>query len=217
MERTQTGSPKLSIIIAVYNVEYLVTTALNSIPRRPDIEVIAYDDGSTDFTLPILRNFEKNNTDLRFKLLVGDKNRGAGYARNRLLEAASGEWFHSLDGDDWLYTDVYSGLVDYLYETDADVVGFNLIMNDGSVHQLTDANKRVICAQTVRFTRREFAAGIMFPEDGLFGEDWHFNEAVLKRNPKTVYTNRNAYHYNHPRVGSLCDRYEKGLLKCSID
>ena len=125
-------------------------------------------------------------------------------------------YFHTLDGDDYLYTDEYSSLVDFLYTTDADVVGFNLIMNNGSVHQLVDANKQIICAQTVRFIRRDFVKGITFPEDGLFGEDWHYNEALLKRNPKTIYTNRNAYHYNHPRIGSLCDQYEKGTLKCSI-
>lgn len=215
MEGTHSATPKLTIIIPAYNVGWMVTTALHSIPVRDDIEVLVYDDGSSDNTLAVLRTFAKE-TGLNFTLMVGDKNRGAGYAKNRMLEAAKGEYFHTLDSDDYLYTDVYSGLVDFLYETDADVVGFNLIMNNGSVHQLMDSNKQAICAQTVRFIRREFVKGITFPEDGLFGEDWHFNEALLKRNPKVIYTNRNAYHYNHPRIGSLCDQFERGTLKCSI-
>ena len=39
--------PKLSILIPVWNQEELVIKALDSIPRRDDIEVLAYDDGST--------------------------------------------------------------------------------------------------------------------------------------------------------------------------
>ena len=215
MEGTPTATPKLTIIIPAYNVGCLVETALRSIPHRDDIEVIAYDDGSTDNTLAVISDFARES-DINLTIIAGVRNRGTGYAKNRLLEVARGDYFHTLDGDDYLYTDEYSSLVDFLYTTDADVVGFNLIMNNGSVHQLVDANKQIICAQTVRFIRRDFVKGITFPEDGLFGEDWHYNEALLKRNPKTIYTNRNAYHYNHPRIGSLCDQYEKGTLKCSI-
>jgi len=208
-------TPKLSVIVPVYNVGFLVTTALESIPRRPDIEVIAYDDGSTDHTLQILQNYAKD-TDLNLRVMVGGENHGAGYAKNRMLEVASGEWFHALDSDDYVYTDVYNELVDYLYRSDMDVVCFSLQMNDGSIHHLTEASRDTICAQTVRFIRREFAKGIKFPEDGSFGEDWHYNRALMARYPHIIYTDRVAYHYNHPRIGSLCDLFEKGLIECNI-
>ena len=217
MERTQTETPKLSIIVPVYNTEHLVTTALESIPRRPDIEVIAYDDGSTDRTLPILKNYAMD-TDLNLRVMVGGENHGTGYAKNRMLEVAKGEWFHALDSDDYVYTDVYNELVDYLYKTNMDVVCFSLQMNDGSIHRLTTQSRDIICAQTVRFIRREFVKGkISFHEDGSFGEDWHYNKALMALYPHIIYTDRVAYHYNHPREGSLCDKFEKGLIECFID
>ena len=42
---------KLSIIVPVYNQENLIIRALDSIPKREDIEVIVVNDGSTDSTL----------------------------------------------------------------------------------------------------------------------------------------------------------------------
>jgi glycosyltransferase involved in cell wall biosynthesis len=43
-------TPKVSVIIPVYNQEVLVLKALDSIPTRDDIEIIVIDDGSTDDT-----------------------------------------------------------------------------------------------------------------------------------------------------------------------
>lgn len=207
----RTETPKLSVIIPVYNVEYLVTRALKSIPRRHDIEVIAYDDGSSDNTLTILESYAKT-TDLNLRVMVGGENNGTGYAKNRMLETAKGEWFHNLDSDDYLLTDVYNELVDYLYVADMDVVVFNLRINSGEILPLNAHTQDSTCAQIARFIRRDFAKGITYPEDGHFAEDWHYNRALMARNPRIIYTDRTAYHYNSPRVGSLCDQYLKGLI-----
>lgn len=202
---------KLSILIPVYNQEELVIKCLDSIPRRDDIEVLVRDDGSTDSTLKNLRAYAKQ-TDLNMKVFANKKNLGVSATFNRLLESAQGEYFHGVGSDDYLFTEEYSKLIDSLYETDADIVCLNLINNDGNIYMVTHASERVYCGQGCRFVRKAFAEGLTYPEDIKVGEDWYFNNELLARNPKVVYSGRLVYHYNYPREGSLCWQKIRGLL-----
>lgn len=202
---------KLSILIPVFNQEELVIKCLDSIPRRKDIEVLVRDDGSTDSTLKNLRLYAKN-TDLNMRVFANKKNLGVSATLNRLVESAQGEYFHGVGSDDYLFTSEYSSLVDSLYETDADVVCLNLINNEGKLYILSPETERLYCGQGCRFVRKAFAEGIIYPEDKKTGEDWFFNNELLARNPKVVYSNVLAYHYNFPREGSLCWITLRGLL-----
>lgn len=196
-------SVKLSILTPVWNQEELVIRALDSIPRRDDIEVIVCNDGSTDNTLKNLREYA-DKTDLNVRVLSNRKNKGVAATANRLLEAANGEFFHFLMSDDYLLTDAYNALVDGLYDTDADVVCMDLIENSGTEYVLDgDQSGNYYCAQACRFIRREFVKGIAYPEEVRVGEDAYFHKEMMDRKPKVVYTKKAAYHYNYPRVGSL--------------
>ena len=196
-------SVKLSILTPVWNQEELVIRALDSIPRRDDIEVIVCNDGSTDNTLKNLKDYAAK-TDLNMRVLSNRKNKGVAATANRLLEAATGEFFHFLMSDDYLLTDAYNALVDGLYDTDADVVCMDLIENSGTEYVLdNEQSGNYYCAQACRFIRREFVKGIAYPEEVRVGEDAYFHKEMMDRKPKVVYTKKAAYHYNYPRVGSL--------------
>lgn len=201
---------KLSILIPVYNQEELVIKALENLPRRNDIEVLVNDDGSSDSTLDRLKAYRDAHPELNMVVYTNGFNRGVAYTKNRLLEAAKGEYFHIHDSDDYVYTDLYSGLIDRL--DGADIYCMNLIVNDGSILDVTEDTNGLYCAQIARFIRKSFAEGIEFPEDVRAGDDWFFANALLERNPATVYTGIPAYHYNFPREGSLCDLRLKGIL-----
>lgn len=201
---------KLSILIPVYNQENLVIKALDNLPRRYDVEVLACDDGSTDNTLANLLEYKDKHPDLNLNVYTNGENRGVAYTKNRLLDSANGEYFHIHDSDDYVYTFNYSSVIDML--NGADIYCMDLIVNDGSVLAVTDSSKKLYCAQIARFIRKKFADGIEFPENVRAGDDWYFAEALLERNPKTVYTGIQAYHYNFPREGSLCDLRIKGIL-----
>jgi hypothetical protein len=91
--------PAISVIIPTHNRSHLLARALASLPQGLGdlLEVIVVDDGSTDDTGSIVRNSGRKVTFLR------QAQAGPGAARNRGLEAASGEYVAFLDSDDvWL-------------------------------------------------------------------------------------------------------------------
>ena len=200
----------LSILSCFYNEEEFVDKLLDSVPRRKDIEIIARDDASTDETYARLLKYRWSHPDLNLIVLHDDVNHGPFYNANRLLEAATGEYIHFLDGDDYLYTDEYNAAVNQLDGTDC--VYINLRINSGMVFGLSEGTRVGFCAPTTKFVRRKFAEGIRFPENEKNAGDWFYNNELLDRNPTCKYTQLVAYHYNHPREGSIYDLLSKGQL-----
>ena len=95
-----TTEPKVSVIIPVYNVEKYLHECLDSIINQTltDIEIICVDDGSTDASLSILKDYEAK--DPRVKVLT-TPHLFAGHARNVGLKVACGEYLSFLDADDF--------------------------------------------------------------------------------------------------------------------
>ena len=203
-------TPKLSILSVFYNEEQYVDKLLDSIPRRNDIEVIARDDASTDSTYEKLLAYQAAHPELNLTVLHDNVNHGAFYNANRVLEAATGEYIHFVDGDDYVYTDAYNAAIDQLDGTDC--VYINLRINSGITFVLSEESRVALCAPTTKFVRRAFAEGIRFPEHEKNAGDWYYNPELLGRHPTSKYTQICAYHYNHPREGSIYDRLSKGLL-----
>lgn len=91
----------VSVIIPTYNRGHLVGEAIQSVLNQDirdcSLEIIIVDDGSVDDTQDVVAQFGK---DVRY---IYQDNQGVGAARNRGVEAASGEWLAFLDSDDlWL-------------------------------------------------------------------------------------------------------------------
>lgn len=97
--------PKVSVIIPVYNAEKYLRNCLDSVVSQTlrDIEIICVDDGSTDNSLAILREYEKN--DARVAVLH-QSNINAGAARNNGFARATGEYLAFLDADDFFKSDM---------------------------------------------------------------------------------------------------------------
>jgi glycosyltransferase involved in cell wall biosynthesis len=188
----------------------LVVRCLDSIPRRDDIEVIARDDASTDNTRGVLLKYKKEHPDLNLRVYWDDVNHGCFYNANRTRKLATGEYFHYLDNDDYLYTAEYERAMRQL--NGEDIVFFNLRINSGFNFVLNEKTRVDLCSPISRFIRREFAEGIQFSEARRADCDYQFNLDLLARNPVCKYTDITAYHYNFPREGSLYDLMVKGLL-----
>lgn len=122
---------KVSVIIPVYNVEKYLRECLDSVVNQTleDIEIICIDDGSTDNSLNILKEYA--DKDSRFTILI-QHNKGAGSARNKGMEIAKGEYIGFVDSDDWIDLDYYEKLYEKAVKENADIVRttFNIIYTD---------------------------------------------------------------------------------------
>ena len=116
--------PLVSVIIPVYNVEKYIRECLDSIVGQTlkDIEIICVNDGSTDSSLEILKEYGAR--DKRITIL-SQENRGISSARNHGAEKASGEYFYFMDGDDILEKEALFKLYSLASEKALDVVYFD--------------------------------------------------------------------------------------------
>ncbi len=112
---------KVSVIIPIYNVEKYLRECLDSVVNQTlkDIEIICVNDGSTDNSLEILKEYKQK--DKRIKL-ISQKNYGAGVARNTGLNIANGEYLAFIDGDDFYENDFCRQMYDKAVDTNSDVV-----------------------------------------------------------------------------------------------
>jgi glycosyltransferase involved in cell wall biosynthesis len=100
----------VSVVIPVCNGERFVGAALRSVLEQsfPPLETIVVDDGSTDATRSVVRQFGER---VRY---CYEPHRGVAAARNRGVAIARGEWIAFLDADDQWYPDKLVSQVDYL-------------------------------------------------------------------------------------------------------
>lgn len=116
-------NPKISIIIPVYNVEKYLPQCLDSIINQTlkDIEIICIDDGSTDNSLNILKEYQKKDNRI---IIIEQQNGGAGKARNNGLKVARGKYLLFLDADDFFERNMCEKCYKKIEEEESDVLVF---------------------------------------------------------------------------------------------
>ena len=114
------GRPDISVIVPVYNAAPYLRQCLDSIlsQKVASLEVITVDDGSTDGSWDICREYEGRDPRLRALRIP---HAGSFPARNRGLDEARGEFLAFVDADDYLEPDAYESLLRAQRETGADV------------------------------------------------------------------------------------------------
>ncbi len=112
---------KVSVILPIYNVSSYLRQALDSVVNQTlkDIEIICIDDGSTDNSLDIVREYA--NKDSRFIVLTGP-NGGYGKAMNKGIDAATGEYIGIVEPDDYIEPQMYEELYNAASDNDLDLV-----------------------------------------------------------------------------------------------
>lgn len=96
------STPKISVIVPVYNTEKYLAESLDSVIRQTfkDIEIICVDDGSTDNSSNILSKYAKKDSRIK---VISQKNQGVITARNNAIKQAEGDYIYTLeDYDFWL-------------------------------------------------------------------------------------------------------------------
>lgn len=108
---------KYSVIIPYKDIVDLVVRAVQSVPDRPDIEVIIINNGTTE--LPASLFAGRHNVQVLWEAI----GKGAGAARNVGLEHAKGEWLLMLDADDFFTENAFE-IMDRYAEGEEDITFF---------------------------------------------------------------------------------------------
>lgn len=126
-------NPAVSILIPVYNAENYISECLNALQSQTfqDFEIICLNDGSTDNSLNILKDWSENFTKLK---IINQENNGVAVARNRLIKEAKGKYIAFVDADDIVSEDYLFKLYKAAEKEKADIVKcfFEEISADGN-------------------------------------------------------------------------------------
>ena len=190
---------KISIIMPAYNSEEFIRTSLSSIPKREDIEIIVVNDGSTDKTAEIAKEFN-------VVLIDRKENMGIGYSRREALAAAQGEYIMFFDSDDTIVQDNFNKALDML--DGSDIVYYDLKQNDGVVLHLTPDTKGIYPGAD-KFIKRNYINQFEYPTRRSY-EDVYFNGELHSKEHTDKYTNLIVVNYNFPRADSTSAKWARG-------
>ena len=110
-------SPKISVIIPLYNQKQFVGEAIESVLDQSysNIEIIVVNDGSTDDPLPELEKYRDKI------ILINQENRGLAGARNTGISNSTGDYIQLLDADDFLHKDKIKLQLEFCIAENCDV------------------------------------------------------------------------------------------------
>ena len=113
--------PKVSIIIPFNNVEDYIKQCLDSVLAQTleDIEVILINDASVDKSRKIVQKYA--DKDKRIKIIDIQERKGQGFARNRAIEIATGDYIGFVDSDDFIEPNMFEELYKKAKSDDTDI------------------------------------------------------------------------------------------------
>lgn len=210
------NTPRLSIIVPVYNVEKYIHSCINSILNQhfSDFELILVDDGSTDNCGKICDEYASSDKRVR---IIHQENGDVSAARNKGIDVSQGEIIGFVDSDDIICADMYQKMVDFMdvHQLDAVCADTYLVKNcketfrprydkDMLFSHLEAINEildgKLDNAATNKIFKRKVIGNIRFPVGRIY-------EDVA-----TVY----RYIYQAEKVGYICRPYYYFKRKGSI-
>lgn len=221
---------KVSVIIPVFNGEGTIERCLDSVTSQTlsDIEIIVINDGSTDSTPLVLNKI----TDLRVKTIT-TPNSGQGFARNRGIEAAVGEYLAFVDADDTIEKEMLEIMYNAAEKENADVVQCNLydIYPNGEKKIQLDISDETIeitdrgdytdryftpCHHSYevcnKLIKRSIIADLRFKDTRkYFSEDLLLNLELISRIKRITFISKPLYNYYQNDTSHLHNNYEKRL------
>ena len=168
--------PKISFIVPVYNTGLYIKKCLDSIINqtfKEEIEIILIDDGSTDNSDELIKEYiEKNNSKDIIKYYTKE-NEGIAKTRNFGIDKANGEYIFFVDSDDYIGKETIKMLKPYI-DNDIDIIKFKL--------QRIDKNNNIlekVDGPVFEETSGEEAFNMLYSEDVLLDSPCVY---VIKRN-----------------------------------
>lgn len=177
------SNPLVSIIIPTYNRAHLIGETLDSIIAQTysNWECIVVDDGSTDTTTEILKEYLKKDSRIFYDKRPKDRLPGGNAARNYGFEISKGEYVNWFDDDDTMSINFISDKLD-------NNASYDIIISGG---YLCDSNLNVIKEMKILETSDVFfdyikwidlqliTNSVMFKREFLLTKDL-FNKNIIK-------------------------------------
>lgn len=115
------ATPKVSVVVPVYNTEQYLKQCVDSLINQSlsEIEVILVDDGSAQACADLCDELAKSDSRIK---VIHKENQGQGIARNCGVQAASGEYVGFVDSDDFVDLKMYETLYLAAVKHNADIV-----------------------------------------------------------------------------------------------
>ena len=136
---TINNSPKITVIIPVYNCQDSIKASVRSIQNQKflDLEIILVNDLSTDNSLNIIKELQKE--DKRIKIINNKKNMGTLYSRSMGVFSSRGKYILPLDNDDlFLKENLFDVLYNEAEKNNYDIVGFKAIRAESYNSKISD-------------------------------------------------------------------------------
>ena len=120
----------ISVIVSIYNREAEIRKCIESIIGQTykELEIILVDDGSTDSSLQICREYEQRDRRIR---IIHKENGGLISARVAGVKVASGDYIGHIDGDDWIESTYFEALADSASREGTDMVIDGFVVDRG--------------------------------------------------------------------------------------
>lgn len=220
---------KVSVIIAVYNIERYIERCILSVINQSlkEIEIIVVNDGSNDNSSIIINNLSKK--DPRIKV-INKKNEGLVEARKSGMNIANGEYLLFIDGDDWIEKECLYKLYKSAYKNNSDIVQFNAYKSydDRKYHlNMFNRDKYNTCRSLdsifldyirpniwSKLVKHDFikSKNIIFPENLSYGEDLAISTVLFMHEPKISFVDEPLYNY-YQRETSITNVVNKRILE----
>jgi len=132
--------PKVSVIIPCYNSEKHLQKAVNSVINQSldELQIILIDDGSSDKTATLLQQYKMR--DNRVEVVMHQKNKGLGPARNSGIEKATGDFLFFLDSDDYIHQNALEVLYEQAHKNNLDILQALLIRHENGQKTICPKN-----------------------------------------------------------------------------
>lgn len=205
-------TPKISVIVPVYNTEKYLHRCVDSILAQTftDFELLLIDDGSTDSSGAICDEYAQKDSRVR---VFHKKNGGVSSARNLGLDNAKGEWISFVDSDDWIELSMLDEVYKKVCESCSDIVFVDININfpnnknqyyesfrwkytpQDSLKTYLKQSRLCPCWALIRRSIIEINK-IRFPENLTIYEDFYtmvrivYKSAVIGQIEKTLYNYR---------------------------
>lgn len=208
---------KYSIIMPVYNASKTIHKSIESVINQTygDWELLLIDDGSSDNSYEIIKNYEKNDERIKG---FHQENGGPGRARNLGISKISGDYVLFIDSDDYYENNLLELVNNKIHDTHADLIYISMINEDDkcNIKNIIDVGKFngytkkdyldmeimgvLPWGPCSKIVKKEIAEKTKFSNLAV-GEEIIYSYELINRSDNIIFLDVPLYHYVHNENG----------------